>query len=494
MTGGPEDTRPDRGPGTGMPKKLGRFETLRHLGHGGMGTVYLAEDKVIGRQVAIKEIRVQEGVSEADLAEQRVRFQVELRAAGQLSHANIATVYDAFECEGAHCIALEYVPGVSLDKRLKQEPPLTANEIVELAGQIAAGLDYAHRRGVVHRDVKPGNVLLSDEGAVKITDFGVAKLVSMDVTQTGIALGTPAYMSPEQIQGKPLDGRSDQFSLGVMLYQMLTGRRPFGGESTHAMLYQILHAEPERPVAVNGALPPAVDRVLLRALSKEPQERYPTCTALARDLAAAVAGALAAAGTAETFRYPVKPGASTPPPPPAPPTVPPPRSESTAVTPEKKKSFLPWVLGCLGAILLLLAGSCALLFLVDWDKLASDSPATSEPSPVTAPLTSDEGIATDSAPDSDVNSEPVPSEEPEAPEDNGADFQPPAGAEAVEVEITSEPGRCRVTIDGRHAGFTPLTKTLEPGPHQFTCNWPGQGRRSLEDTISPDRRRLHFQL
>jgi serine/threonine-protein kinase len=212
MAPDPEDTRVDRGPdpsaGDGAPRQLGRFETVRLLGRGGMGAVYLAEDRVIGRQVAIKEIRIEKGVSEAARAEQRVRFEVELRATGRLSHPNIATVYDAFETAGSYCIALEYVPGISLDERLKAGPPFAPAEVADLTGQIASGLDYAHRRGIVHRDVKPGNVLLSDEGVVKITDFGIAKLVSLDVTQTGVALGTPAYMSPEQIQGKTLDGPS----------------------------------------------------------------------------------------------------------------------------------------------------------------------------------------------------------------------------------------------------------------------------------------------
>ncbi|HEX4965460.1 MAG TPA: serine/threonine-protein kinase [Thermoanaerobaculia bacterium] len=269
MSPDPADTtRTDRAGGAG--RRLGRFETVRLLGRGGMGSVYLAEDRVIGRQVAIKEIRIEQGVSEAALAEARVRFEVELRAAGRLSHPHIATVYDAFETGDSYCIALEYVPGISLDERLRDGPPLRLEEIAKIAGEIASGLDYAHRRGIVHRDVKPGNVLLSEEGGVKITDFGIAKLASLDVTQTGVALGTPAYMSPEQIQGKPLDGRSDQFSLGVLLYRMLTGKLPFDGANAHTMLYQVLQAEPERPGAVNPALPPALDRVLAKALAKEP--------------------------------------------------------------------------------------------------------------------------------------------------------------------------------------------------------------------------------
>jgi hypothetical protein len=407
--------------------------------------------------VAIKEIRVEEGVSEAARAEQRVRFEVELRATGRLSHPNIATVYDAFETGGSYCIALEYVPGISLDERLKTPPPLGITEVADLAGQIASGLDYAHRRGIVHRDVKPGNVLLSEEGVMKLTDFGIAKLVSLDVTQTGIALGTPAYMSPEQIQGKPLDGRSDQFSLGVLLYQMLTGRLPFDAPNAHSMLYQILHVEPERPGAVNAALSPAVDRVLSRALAKEPADRYPTCAALAQELRDALSGVEEegterTAGTART----IKDG---PPP----------------VVVEKRRRVLPWILGLVG----LLALGAFLLFFVDWGKRSRGEeagPGSPTPTPET---TITPALPIEETPLS-ISPSPAPT--------------PEVSAEIIQVEITSEPGRCHLTIDGRHAGFTPRTESLDPGLHQFTCEWPGQGKRSFAETVSPERRRLNFKL
>jgi serine/threonine protein kinase len=510
MTPGPEDTRGpedttrvERGPDP--PKRFGRFEAVRLLGRGGMGSVYLAEDRMIGRQVAIKEIRIEVGVSERAQAEQRVRFEVELRAAGRLSHPNIATVYDAFESEGAYCIALEYVPGTSLDERLGDGVPLTPAEIVRLAEQIASGLDFAHRRGIVHRDIKPANILLSEDGLVKdvlvkITDFGIAKLASLDVTQTGIALGTPSYMSPEQIQGKPLDGRSDQFSLGVMLYQMLTGQQPFKGGNTHVILYQILQTEPERPGTLNPSLSPALDRVILRALAKEPADRYPTCTALAQDLTAVLAGAAGGAKASETTAFTPPP----PPPPsamPAPPTIPapPPPTLSDPKPAVPQRRALPWVLGCLGLLLLLFLGGMWFVMSIDWEEGSTQTtPETSDASPGTAAspeTTAPESSDTEAAGTEDTTgdgteetAEPVPEE------DRSADFQAP-GAETVEVRITSEPGSCRVTIDGRHAGFTPLTKALEPGRHELACEWPGgQGRRSLEETVSPVRRRVHFQL
>ncbi|MBW8877825.1 MAG: serine/threonine protein kinase [Acidobacteria bacterium] len=458
-----DTTRTDRAgdrSGVAAPRRLGRFETVRLLGRGGMGSVYLAEDRVIGRQVAIKEIRIEPGVSEAARAETRLRFEVELRAAGRLSHPNIATVYDAFETGDSYCIALEYVPGISLDERLKTGPPLAPAEVAELGRQIAAGLDYAHRRGIVHRDVKPGNVLLAEEGRetiVKITDFGIAKLVSLDVTQTGIALGTPAYMSPEQIQGKTLDGRSDQFSLGVLLYQMLTGRLPFDGANAHSMLYKVLQAEPERPGAINAALSPAVDRVLAQALAKEPADRYATCGELARELAVAVGeGTAGTAGTAG----PVKDSL-------------PPQAMPQVAT---RRRALPWVLGWAGLAGLLVVGAL-LLFGGRGAQRVSPTPqvsATPAPSPVAPAGTPQDAL-------------PAPTPAPQ-PADRST------GAKPVEVEITSEPGSCHVTIDGRHAGFTPLTQSLDPGKHQFTCEWPGQVRRSFEETISPERRRLRFRL
>jgi serine/threonine protein kinase len=453
-----EDTRVDRS-AAGGPRRLGRFETVRILGRGGMGSVYLAEDRRIGRQVAIKEIRIERGVSATVLAEARVRFEVELRAAGRLSHPNIATVYDAFETEESYCIALEYVPGISLDERLKAGlPPLTTLEVAALGGQIASGLDYAHRRGIVHRDVKPGNILLSEEGDVKITDFGIAKLAALDVTQTGIALGTPAYMSPEQIRGEKLDGRADQFSLGVLLYQMLTGRLPFDGANAHSMLYSVLQAEPQPPGEINAALSSDVDRVLAKALAKDPADRFATCGSLATELAAALAVAPPS---------PLSPG----------------MAAGTAAapfesSPRPTRSVLPWALGCLGVLAALVVAAFFILSPLDWAPRSRPAPRTIPTPGVTAPSPA-----------------PTPAQViPEPPQNAGTPEPQAASPGPIAVEITSEPGRCHLTIDGRHAGFTPLTQSLDPGKHQFTCAWPGQGKRSFEETISPQRRRLQFRL
>ena len=457
-----QDTRIERGPGAGPPKRFGRFETVSLLGRGGMGAVYLAEDRVIGRRVAIKEIPIEDALGETGRTERRLRFEVEIRAAGRLSHPAIATVYDAFESGGSYCIALEYVPGTSLDRRLEAGPPLSPAETVRIGEQIAAGLDHAHRLGIVHRDVKPGNVLLSSDGLVKITDFGIAKLVSLDLTQTGVALGTPAYMSPEQIQGKTLDGRSDQFSLAVMLYRMLTGKLPFDGSNPHTVLYRIVQEQPEQPGAINPALSPAMDRVLLRGLAKDPADRYPTCAAMVKDLAVALAGQAPAVRLQESA--------------PQPPS-----------RPEARRRVLPWILGF--AAVLAVAGALGVLSLNDREEPLeglSFPPASQTPEPRATPFPETPGTAP-SAPGT------TPSVPNLTPEEMPGETPAVLAAGTVEVEITSEPGRCRVSIDGRHAGFTPLTQALEPGRHQFNCEWPGQGTRSFEADITPQSRRLRFQ-
>ncbi len=267
-------------------KRFGRFEIQRVLGRGGMGTVHLAEDPLIGRTVAIKEIRVDPVDDENERAELEARFRLEFRSAGKLSHPNIVTVYDVGQGAGSYFIAMEYVEGMSLAQHLSEEPRPPFEVVRDWATQIASGLDYAHRRGIVHRDVKPANVLLTSDGRPKITDFGLVKVLTSDLTMTGTVLGTPAFMSPEQIMGKRVDGRSDQFSFAIILYLMLTGSQPFHAEHPSSILYQIVHQEPPRPRQVNRGLPEAVDRVLLRALAKNPTDRYPSCSDLAAELAA----------------------------------------------------------------------------------------------------------------------------------------------------------------------------------------------------------------
>jgi hypothetical protein len=247
-----------------------------------MGRVYLAEDPVIGREVAVKVVQLHPGMEGQELAEIQGRFEQEFRAAGTLSHPHIVTVFDVGR-EGEYAfLAMEYIRGESLEAVLEsEERKLTFGEIADFAFQLGSALDYAHERGIVHRDVKPANVLINWDGQAKITDFGIVKMTTSTMTRTGTIIGTPAYMSPEQVVGQHITGASDQFSLAVILYQMLTGERPFGAENPTSILYKIVHQDPLPPQEVNRELPVPVNQVILKALAKDPADRYPDCRAFA---------------------------------------------------------------------------------------------------------------------------------------------------------------------------------------------------------------------
>lgn len=265
--------------------KLGRYEIAAEIGAGAMGKVYKAFDPLIERTVALKTIRMDlKGKQQSDF---EARFFREAKSAGRLNHPNIVTIYDVGESDDSAYIAMEYLHGESLDKVLASHTPLTLERIVHIALQIANGLAYAHQHGVVHRDIKPGNIiLLRRGGVVKITDFGIAQILSGSQTQVGALLGSPRYMSPEQVQGGAIDGRSDVFSLGVMLYEMLTGVTPFAGDNLSAIFYGIMNFDPPPPSSINPALTPAHDRIVMRALAKRPHERYASAREIATDLRA----------------------------------------------------------------------------------------------------------------------------------------------------------------------------------------------------------------
>ena len=261
------------------PTHFGRYNVKKVLGQGAMGLVYLADDPVISRQVAIKVIKAPPGENTEELL---ARFDREFRSAGTLSHPNVVTVYDVGQQDDSHFIALEYVHGQSLEETLESIRILPLEHAADCITQICSALDYAHERGIVHRDVKPANILIDAAGHPKITDFGIAKFVSgTSVTQGRHVIGTPTYMSPEQAQGNPVTGASDQFAVGVILYRMLTGERPFTGENQTTVMYRIVHEQPIPMNKLNPRISPALNDVVMKALAKDPSQRYPCCNVLA---------------------------------------------------------------------------------------------------------------------------------------------------------------------------------------------------------------------
>jgi serine/threonine protein kinase len=273
--------------------KLGRYENLAELGKGAMGIVYKANDPLLSRTVAIKTIIMSSDPQE--MAEYEARFYQEAKAAGGLNHANIVTIYDIGKEGNIVYMAMEYLEGEELKELMKPGHPVAVARAVEIAAQVAEGLAYAHQHGVVHRDVKPANIMiLNNNGPAKITDFGIARMRTAEVrTQTGVVLGSPRYMSPEQVAGKRAEPRSDIFSLGVIFYEMLTGKQAFTGDDVTSVMYQILNVAPPPPSSVIPAVPQVLDFIVAKALSKTPEDRYQDAAELARDLHAA-AGEVAA--------------------------------------------------------------------------------------------------------------------------------------------------------------------------------------------------------
>ncbi len=265
-------------------QNLGRYRVVRELGRGAMGRVYLAHDPEIDRPVAIKAIQVFSGLPEKDQASARERFLREARSAGKLLHPGIVTIFDVGEADGVPYLAMEYVEGQTLDAFCRTDDLLPVGTVVEIVARAAEALAYAHRAGIVHRDVKPANLMRLGETSVKIMDFGLAKNPASQLTHDGTLMGTPNYMSPEQVRGATLDRRSDLFSLGVVLYEMLTGEKPFGGESVSSVLYRIVNENAADAFAQRPTLPAGLSGFLRTALAKEPEDRFPDGDAFAAAL------------------------------------------------------------------------------------------------------------------------------------------------------------------------------------------------------------------
>ncbi len=272
-----------------MADKLGKYEISGILGKGAMGTVYDARDPVIDRRVAIKTITLPDP-DDHEAQEELARFKREAQAAGRLTHPNIVGVFDYGETDKIAYIVMEFVDGPSLKGMLDKNERFPIEETVRIMEGVLAGLQFSHERGVVHRDIKPANIMLTKGGEVKIADFGIARIESSSMTQAGTIMGTPAYMSPEQFMGHTVDARTDIYSSGVMLYQMLTGERPFEGSMT-AIMHKALNTTPPKPSELNFNAPSAFDDVVARAMGKRPEHRYENAAAFAQALRAALTGA-----------------------------------------------------------------------------------------------------------------------------------------------------------------------------------------------------------
>jgi hypothetical protein len=265
--------------------KAGRYEIVGELGRGAMGIVYKAVDQVIGRTVAVKTIRLSEEGTGLSRPELLSRFQTEARAAGLLTHPNIVVVFDAGEEDGLYYITMELVEGKSLQALLDGGHAFSLPRTLRIMEQTCSALQFAHERNVIHRDIKPANLMLTADDTVKVTDFGTAKILQFGtVHQTAHVMGTPSYMSPEQVKGRAVDGRSDIFSLGVLLYEMVTGEKPFPGQNITTVIYKIVNEDPVPPRQIDPSIHPGMSAIVMKALAKEPAQRYQSCREMLEDL------------------------------------------------------------------------------------------------------------------------------------------------------------------------------------------------------------------
>jgi len=279
-----DHVQPDEN-GVRMPPSIGRYELLEPIGRGAMGNVYLGRDPLINRILALKAIDLAIGYDNPSCESTAESFLREAAIAGSLSHPNIVTIFDVGEADGLAYIAMEYVRGHHLSEFTHAERLLPVDTVVDVVSRAADALDYAHRRHVVHRDIKPANIMYDSlSNNLKITDFGIAKLIDVNRTRTGIVLGTPAFMSPEQLEGKNVNGHTDLFALGVSLYQLLTGQLPFRGASMTNLMFVIANEPHQSVTSVRADLPKWLDEILDRALAKDPADRFESAAAMAAAL------------------------------------------------------------------------------------------------------------------------------------------------------------------------------------------------------------------
>jgi serine/threonine-protein kinase len=274
--------------GTNLAPTLGRYEIIKELGKGAMGVVFLGKDPKINRMVAIKTLRFEDDVDAEDMKALKERFFREAESAGRLSHPNIVTIYDTGEDQEMCYIAMELLDGRDLKDWTAKDKLMPMPQVLDHMAKVADALDYAHQQGIVHRDIKPANIMLLKNGVVKVTDFGIARITASSRTATGTVMGTPSYMSPEQLAGKKVDGRSDLFSLGGTLYELLTGEKPFVGETVATLMYKIANERHESPRVYREEIPESVIAVVDKSLAKNVEERYQSGGEMAKDLRAAL--------------------------------------------------------------------------------------------------------------------------------------------------------------------------------------------------------------
>ncbi len=514
--------------------RIGRYQITKELGRGAMGVVYLAVDPTIGRNVAIKTIRLGEVTDPEERAKLRERLFREARSAGILSHPGIVTIYDMEEHDEVAFIAMEFVDGPTLDQLLSKRDPIAPERLMSILRQTAAALDYAHAKGIVHRDIKPANIMIASDGTVKITDFGIAKVTtSQQYTQTGTILGTPNYMSPEQVQGLAVTGRADEFSLAVIAFEMLTGDRPFTGEHLTTVVYKIVAEEPPPVQRLNPTLGPQIDTVLRRGLTKKPEGRYTSCIEFVNGLDAACANTqgwknLPRGGNLNLptviSEAPTRTTAYR-------------AGSTTEEVVERRRSRWKWVLPFVAALVVALGliGLIALQFGPDLGTTKSSSPASStqtasnpppadtasNPSPTTTPATASaeankpspmepapasnppnqaaenppqttpvetqKPAETEQAPAEQEQPAPPAQERPKLPERPKPKVRPAKGPQ--DETITSEPDGATAVLDGDPSSSckTPCILHVMPGRHSVTISLPGyqQERREIQIIDSP---------